>query len=230
MRGHVEMHDPSSIVSQNQEHVQDLKRDRRHGKEVDRHHSLDVVLKEGPPSLRRWLPLAYDLLAHAGLTDVDTEFEQFTVDAGCAPEGILAAHLPDQLADFFRHRWAPGLAVTNLPGPEQPEALAVPANNGFRFDDDQGRSPIAPDFAQPRPEESISGCQFRPLHRATQYAELVSECDVFQLKGSSRFEGYGHGGSQHVKHAERRTEELMEAAQAPMFSFNFDVCDTHSGA
>ena len=43
----------------------------------------------------------------------------------------------------------------------------------------------------------------------------MSECEVFQLKGSSRFEGYGHGGSQQVKHAERRVEELMEAAQAP---------------
>ena len=43
----------------------------------------------------------------------------------------------------------------------------------------------------------------------------MSECEVFQLKGSSRFEGYGHGGSQQVKQAERRVEELMEAAQAP---------------
>jgi hypothetical protein len=105
--------------------------------------------------------------------------------------------------------------VTDLPGPEQLETLAVPANDRFRFDDDQGRSPIAPDFAQPAPEESISGCQFRPFHRTTQDAELVSECEVFQLKGRSRFQGYGHGGSQHVKHAERRVEELMEAAQVP---------------
>ena len=112
---------------------------------------LDVILKESPPVLRRWLPPAYDVLAHAGLADIDAEFEQFAVDAGRAPERILAAHLPNQLADFFRHRWATGLAMTNFPGPEQPEALAVPANDGFRLDDDQGRSPIAPSFAQPSP-------------------------------------------------------------------------------
>jgi hypothetical protein len=47
------------------------------------------------------------------------------------------------------------LATTNLPGPEQPEALAVPGNDGLRLDDDQGRSPIDPDLAQPRPKESI---------------------------------------------------------------------------
>src|ERR1700730_16649255 len=138
------MDNPSPVVSHNQEHVQDLKPDRRHGEEVDRHHSLDVILKEGPPVFRRRLRSACQVLAHAGLADINAEFEQFTVDAGCAPERILAAYLPNQLAGFFRHRWAPGLAMTHFPGPEQPEALAVPANDGFGPDDDQGRSPIAP--------------------------------------------------------------------------------------
>src|SRR5260370_26104802 len=100
MGGDVEMDDPSSIVSQNQEHVQDLKPDRRHREEVDRHHCLDVILQEGPPRLRRRLPTAYDVLADAGLADIDAEFEQFSVDAGRAPERILAAHLSNQLADF----------------------------------------------------------------------------------------------------------------------------------
>jgi len=34
-----------------------------------------------------------------------------------------------------------------------------------------------PNFAQPSPEESIGGCQFRPLHRATQDAELAEARD-----------------------------------------------------
>jgi hypothetical protein len=33
MGGDVEMHDPPSVMSQNQEHVQDLKADRRHREE-----------------------------------------------------------------------------------------------------------------------------------------------------------------------------------------------------
>ena len=151
------MHDPPSVASHNQEHVQDLIPDRRHSEEVDRHHVLDMILQEGPPRLRRRLPTAYDILAQASLADINAAFEQFAVDAGRAPERILAAHLPNQLADFFRHRWAPGLAVTNFPCPEQLEALAVPANHSFRFDDDQGRSPVDPNLAQPRPEESVGG-------------------------------------------------------------------------
>src|ERR1700730_2898968 len=87
MGGDVEMHDPSSVVSHNQEHVQNLKPDRRHSEEVDRHHSLDVILKEGPPVLRRRLRPWYQVLAHAGLSDINAEFEQFTVDAGWSREG-----------------------------------------------------------------------------------------------------------------------------------------------
>ena len=215
MGGDVEMHDPPSVVSQNQEHVQDLKPDRRHGEEVDRHHGFDVILQERPPVLRWWLPPAYDVLAHAGLADIDAEFQQLAVDAGCTPKRILAAHLPNQLADFFRHRWTPGLAVANFPGPEQPEALTMPANDGLRLDDDQGRSPIAPNFAQPSPEEPIGGCQFRPLHRATQDAELVPEREILQLKCGSRFEGCRRGGGDHVKCAEPSSPCLKSKTSLP---------------
>jgi hypothetical protein len=94
------MHDPLSVVSQN-EHIQDLKPDRRHSEEVNRHHGLDVILQEGPPRLRRRLPTAYEVFAHAGLADIEAEFEQFAVDAGRAPKRILAAHLANQLANLF---------------------------------------------------------------------------------------------------------------------------------
>jgi len=121
-------------------------------------------------------------------------------------------------ANLYEETFWPTAA--NFPCPEQPEALTMPANDGFRPDDDQGRSPIAPDFAQPSPEEPISGCQFRPLHRATQDAELVPKCKVFQLKGGSRFEGYRRGSGQHVKRAEHRAEEFDEGRANPMVSFN----------
>jgi hypothetical protein len=51
MSGYVEMDDTAALVSQYQEHVEDLKPDRRHGEEVDRHQGLEVILKEGSPSL-----------------------------------------------------------------------------------------------------------------------------------------------------------------------------------
>jgi hypothetical protein len=89
---------------------------------------LHVVFQERPPCLRRRVPTAYHVFADAGLAHIDAEFEQFAVDAG-RPERILAARLTNQLPNLFRHRWAPGLAMTDFPRPELPEALAVPAND-----------------------------------------------------------------------------------------------------
>src|SRR5215813_608416 len=88
-----------------------------------------------PPSLRRWLPLAYDVVAHAGLADIDAEFEQFLVDAWRTPKRIFTAHFADQFSHVFGNRRSARLTATNFPGPKQPEALAVPGNDGFRFDD-----------------------------------------------------------------------------------------------
>jgi hypothetical protein len=147
MGGDLEMHNAPAVVCQNQEHVQDLKSDCWHAEKVHRHHALDVILEEGPPGLRWRLPATYHVLAHARLAEVDAEFEQFSVDARRAPQRIFAAHSADQFSNLFRDRRSSRVAVTNLPGPEQPEALAVPGNDGFRLDDDQGRSPIVPNLA-----------------------------------------------------------------------------------
>ena len=91
----------------------------------------------------------------ADLADVDAQFEQFAVDPRRSPKRILAAHSTDQLPHVFGDRRSARVAVPNFPCPEQPKALAAPGDDGFGLNDDQGRPPIVPNFAQPRPEESI---------------------------------------------------------------------------
>ena len=66
---------------------------------------------------------------------INAEFEEFTVDARSAPKRILAAHLPNQLTDFQRHRRATALAAANFPSPKQSKSLAVPRDDGCRCDD-----------------------------------------------------------------------------------------------
>jgi hypothetical protein len=41
------MHDASALVSQEDEHEQDLAAGSRHGEEVTRHDVLDMIVKEG---------------------------------------------------------------------------------------------------------------------------------------------------------------------------------------
>jgi hypothetical protein len=71
------------------------------------------------------------------------------VDTRSAPKRVLAAHLPNQLTDFLRHRWAAALAAANLPSPKQSKSLAVPSDDGSRFDDAKSRTPVGPGSTKP---------------------------------------------------------------------------------
>jgi len=100
-------------------HVKNPETDRGHGEEIDGDQLLGAILQECAPGLRRRFAAAHHVFADAAFTDVDAEFEQFAMDAGCPPTGILSAHLADQISDFARNDGSPGLAVPHLPGPEQ---------------------------------------------------------------------------------------------------------------
>jgi len=52
-----------------------------------------------------------------------------------APEWVFTTHGANQLAHLFRYGRPPRLTVSHFPGPEQAEALPVPADNGRGFDD-----------------------------------------------------------------------------------------------
>jgi hypothetical protein len=80
---------------------------------------------------------------------------------------------------------------------------------------DKRRSPVGPDLAQPCPEESIRRRQSRPLHRALRDAGLVPERQVLPMECGPGFEGCRKGSGQHVKRADRRTEDLKEDMQTP---------------
>jgi hypothetical protein len=52
----------------------------------------------------------------------------------CPPGRIFANHLSDELTKFYRNAWSPW---SRLPLPDELEALTVPADQGFWFDNDQ---------------------------------------------------------------------------------------------
>ena len=62
---------------------------------------LSMILQDCAPSLRRRrFAAAHHVFADAGLTDVDAELEQLTVDPWCTPKWILPAHPADQISDL----------------------------------------------------------------------------------------------------------------------------------
>jgi hypothetical protein len=122
VRGHLEVNNTTTVVGQNQKHVQDLETEGGHGEKVDGDQLPEVIVQEGAPSLRRRFAAADHVFAHTGLADVDAEFEQLAVDAGCTPTGIFPAHLADQVSNLAGNDQPSGLAAPHLPGPEPAKA------------------------------------------------------------------------------------------------------------
>jgi hypothetical protein len=155
------MDDTATLVAQDHEHVQNLETDRRHGEEVNRHQGLDVILQEDPPSLGGRSAPANHVLADAGLANIDAQLEEFTVDARSTPQRVFSAHPTDQFSNLDRKAWTTGSAMAHFPSPEEPKALTVPADDCPGLDDDEGRSPIVPEFTQSSPDKPIGRLEFR---------------------------------------------------------------------
>lgn len=134
------------------------------------------------------------VLADAGLSDVDTELEEFSVDSRSAPHRVLAAHPSDQVEDVFRNCGPPGPGASTLPSPEQ-------LNPG-----------------QPRPEEPVCARQPRSLlRRALKDAGLMPEHEVFQLESGLVLKL--RRGPQPARGARRTSVYASDGEHAnPMFS------------
>ncbi len=65
--------------------------------EIDRSRTIHVIAEECLPTLIGIPGSAGHVLGHGGLTDLEAELQEFSVDARCAPQRIVRAHLPDQL-------------------------------------------------------------------------------------------------------------------------------------
>ena len=130
-----------SEYDKNEKHAQACGGD---GEEVEGDDVPHVVVKERPPGLRwRFSIPASDVLPDGRLGDIDPKFHQFGVNARRSPERIGLRHRPNQETDIGRDRWSPD-APSTFPGPERPEALAMPGDNGLWRHDDECGSPIAP--------------------------------------------------------------------------------------
>jgi hypothetical protein len=149
--GHIEVKNATTIMGQHQKDVKDLETEGGDREEVDGDQLLGMIFQERAPGLRPRLVAAHHILADAALPDVDAEFEQFAVDAGCTPTGIFPAHPADQISDLTGDDRSSGSAAPHLPGPKQAKPFAMPGHDRCGLDDGQRRAPVAPNPGQPDP-------------------------------------------------------------------------------
>ena len=104
----------------------------------------------------------------------DTEFHEFATDALHAPEAVLPGHLLDQGDGFRGYPGAP-TPIAGLEPPEQPEALAMPAQERTGLEDEDGFLPM-PDPADEEDEpEAIGWGGPRLPNLAVEDDELLAE-------------------------------------------------------
>src|SRR5439155_645418 len=84
---------------------------------------------------------------------------------------------PTDQPDHFRTEARP---TPRLPAPEVAESLAMPAEDGLRPDDDEGRAPPVPDPCQAHPECPFGMTQPGSYNPAAEDGEPLPEGEIFQ--------------------------------------------------
>ena len=136
MGRHVEVHDASSIVCEDNKNEEDFEPNGVDGEEVDGRELRNVILEERPPRLGWRFRTADHVFGNGSLGNLNVQLHQLTVDPRCAPDRVLAAHGSNQIADLFGNLRPSGLSVPNLESPIPTKSLTMPADDGFRHDDD----------------------------------------------------------------------------------------------
>ena len=92
-------------MPQDQESMQQRKRNRGDDKQVYRRDSVGLIAKEGLPALRRWPPFPGHVFCNRSLADIDPKLEQFAVNPRRSPQGVGNARLENEVANVRGDPW-----------------------------------------------------------------------------------------------------------------------------
>src|SRR5262245_11884443 len=97
MPRHSEPEQLATSVTDNYQRKQALECCRVNHAQIDRCDCFCMIAQKRSPGLR-WRSVAPDqVLGDGRLGDLEPKLEQFTMDAGCTPEPVLAAHPPNEV-------------------------------------------------------------------------------------------------------------------------------------
>jgi hypothetical protein len=100
---HIEVQDLTPVMADDEKAVQNTKRESGDGEEVHRSNGLAMVSEERQPSLHGiWISRSSPHPSRdTPFRDIETQLEQFTVNARCSPGRIVGNHTEDQGAKLF---------------------------------------------------------------------------------------------------------------------------------
>src|ERR1700687_6218852 len=148
----------------NQQAVEQTKRDCRYDEQIHRGDAVGMIAKERPPALGWRVSSHGHVLGHAGLSDIDADLEEFSMDPRRSPQRIGNAHLADKLAYLRRYSWS-ATTAPRLPPPVRSEPGAVPFNHGLRLHDRQGAQHLRSQTIQAGEYQTVQHPERRPCRR-----------------------------------------------------------------
>src|SRR5205807_7622795 len=86
--GHLEVHYTPSLMRQDDENKQHPEGGGGNREKVDRGHLPYMIPQEGSPSLGGRSSASQQIFGDRRLRDLDSQLEQFSVNAGCSPQGL----------------------------------------------------------------------------------------------------------------------------------------------
>src|SRR6266849_10432997 len=147
-----------------------------------------MIAKERSPALGWRVSSLGHVLGHAGLSDINAELEEFSMDPRRSPQRIGNAHLADKRAYLRRYSWSASTAP-RLPPPVRSEPGAVPFNHGLRLHDRQGAQHLRSQTIQADEYQTVQHPERRPFRRLPpQHVKLMTQNRVFSLKQGPRRE------------------------------------------
>ena len=183
------MNRTSAVMVENHKDEEELERNRRDDEEICRNQVLGVILEKGSPCLGGRPPLPDQVLGDRGLRHLDSNLQQFSVNAGSSPTRVGEAYFPDQIPNFRRYTGSSFKRAT-LPIPIQSKPLALPGDDSLRLDKEQCRTPIVPQSRKPDPQDTVSATETQPTRtaRTLQDQKLMPECKNLCLQSSASSE------------------------------------------
>lgn len=139
-----------------EEAVQQFEGNGRHGEEVEGRDDLAMVLEKGPPAFA-WVASAMNspqIPGHASFRDDEAELLHLSMDLRGSPVWVFFRQASDQAADFSGDL-GPTSAWSRALSPVETETLAMPADDGLWFHQDQDVGAAGPDAMQGGPEEPV---------------------------------------------------------------------------
>src|SRR5712671_6793771 len=180
---HIEMQDLTPVVADDEKAVQNTKRERWDGEKVHRSNSLAMVAEERQPSLH-WVRISRgsaDPSRDTPFREIETQLEQFAMNARRSPGWILSNHTEDQGANLFADTLPSSyLADSGDPRPIQAKSRSMPVHDGSRSDQDERLPPPGPTHSQRNPEQFVQGRQSTARSLRVQCQQLPTESQVFE--------------------------------------------------